>query len=113
VGWTPEQMRFEVQRRHTVKRHGAGGRPRRKLEGHGPEVTLRELERHSSRWLEFHESVWSGVKGRDWKRMVRDWPAEGRPGLRELLETTEEALGRLEAASREVRGTLAKLKQGL
>jgi hypothetical protein len=31
--WTPEQMRFEVQRRHTVKRHGVGGRLGASLSG--------------------------------------------------------------------------------
>jgi hypothetical protein len=48
-GWTPEQMRFEVQRRHPTRRHGIGGRPRRKVRGHGPEVTLRELGRLTTR----------------------------------------------------------------
>jgi hypothetical protein len=106
-------MRFEVQRRHPNKRHGIGGRPRRKLRGHGPEVTLRELERLSRRWLDFHENVWSEVKARDWKGMLRDWPGGDRAKLHELVEDTEGALSRLEAACKEIHDTLAELKQGL
>jgi hypothetical protein len=112
-GWTPEQMRFEVQRRHPTRRHGIGGRPRRKLRGHGPEVTLRELGRLSRRWLDFHDAVWLKVKEKEWRRLVREWPGGDRAKLRELVEKTQEDLGRMEASCKEIHDTLADLKQGL
>jgi hypothetical protein len=109
AGWTPEQMRFEVQRRHPTRRHGIGGRPRRKRKSFGAEVTLRELERLSRSWLDFHSSVWSEVKDRGWKGLVRNWPAGDRDKLRELLRDTQQALGRLATACQEARATVAGL----
>jgi hypothetical protein len=58
--WSDQQLRFTVQERSHSKRGGVGGRPRRPVTGHGPEVTLRELERQCRRWLEFHEGAWRG-----------------------------------------------------
>jgi hypothetical protein len=76
-------------------------------------VTLRELGRLTTRWLDFHDHVWSKVKAADWKGLVRTWPAGDRDKLRELVEDTEGALRSLAAACKESRGTLAELKQGL
>jgi hypothetical protein len=76
-------------------------------------MTPRELERLSRRWLDFHGGVWSKVKERGWKGLVRNWPGGDRAKLRELVEETQEDLGRMEAAFKEIRGTLAELKQGL
>jgi hypothetical protein len=59
--WPDQQLRFTVQELYPSKRRGVGGRPRREFTSHGPEVTLRELERPCRRWLAFHEGAWQGV----------------------------------------------------
>jgi hypothetical protein len=43
----------------------------------------------------------------------QNMPGGDQDKRQELVEDTKKALGRLEAASRDVRGTLAKLKRGL
>jgi hypothetical protein len=69
-----QQLRFTVQQRFPSKRHGVGGRPRRPVTSHGPEVTLRELERQCRRWLGFHQGACHGAAG------VR---GDSRPGCEE------------------------------
>ena len=82
--WSNQQLRFTVQQRFPSRRRGVGGRPRRPVSSHGPEVTLRELGRQCRRWVDFHEKAWQGVKGRDWVGFVRSWPRED---LDNLLQT--------------------------
>ena len=90
--WPDQQLRFTVQQRFPSKRGGVGGRPRRPVTSHGPEVTLRELERLSRRWLAFHEQAWQGVKDSDWVRFVRSWPREDLDDLLRLLGSAGGAL---------------------
>ena len=109
--WPDQQLRFTVQEHYPSKRGGVGGRPRRPVTGHGPEVTLRELERQCRRWLAFHEQAWQGVKGRDWVQFVRGWPREDLDRLVQLLRNTDEALQEVAAACRAARATLAELRE--
>jgi len=62
-GWSNQQLRFTVQQRFPSRRRGVGGRPRRPVTSHGPEVTLRELGRQCRRWLDFHEGGLAGGEG--------------------------------------------------
>ena len=104
-------MRFTVQELYPSKRGGVGGRPRRPVTSHGPEVTLRELERQCRRWLAFHEQVWQGVKERDWVGFVRGWPREDLDRLVQLLRNTDGALKEVAGACRAARAALAGLRQ--
>jgi hypothetical protein len=74
-------------------------------------VTLRELERQCRRWLDFHEQVWQGVKGRDWRLFVRSWPGEDLDRLVQLLRNTDGALKEVAGACRAGRAALAELRQ--
>ena len=109
--WPDRQLRFTVQQRFPSKRRGVGGRSRRPVTSHGPEVTLRELERQCRRWLDFHEQVWQGVKGRDWRLFVRSWPGEDLDRLVQLLRNTDGALKEVAGACRAARAALAGLRQ--
>jgi hypothetical protein len=104
-------LRFEAQRQHPSGRHGVGGRPRRPVTGHGPEVTLRELQRQCRRWLGFYEQAWQGVKGRDWRLFVRSWPRGGLDTLLRLLSSADGALKGVAAACRAARAALAGLRR--
>jgi hypothetical protein len=90
--WSDQQHRFTVQQRFPSRRRGVGGRPRRPVTSHGPEVTLRELERQCRRWLGFHEQGWQGVKDRDWGRFVRGWPVGDLDTLLQPLRSADGAL---------------------
>jgi hypothetical protein len=79
--WTILKLRVKVQQRISSKRRGAGGPRRRLPEPYGPEVTLRELEHLSRKWLDFHESAWEKIGAADWQKLVRDWPAANRGKL--------------------------------
>jgi hypothetical protein len=109
--WPDQQLRFTVQERSRSRRGGVGGRPRRRVARHGPEVALRELGRQCRRWLDFHEQAWQGVKGRDWVQFVRGWPREDLDRLVQLLRNTDEALKEVAAACRAARATLAGLRR--
>jgi hypothetical protein len=109
--WTDQRLRFTVQELYPSKRHGVGGRPRRPVTIHGPEVTVRELERQCRRWLAFHEQAWQGVKGRDWVQFVRGWPGEDLDDLLQLLRSADGALKEVAGACRAARATLAGLRQ--
>ena len=109
--WPDQQLRFTVQELYPSKRGGVGGRPRRPVTGHGPEVTLRELERQCRRWLAFHEQAWQGVKGRDWRLFVRSWPREDIDRLVRLLSGADGALKEVAGACRAARAALAGLRQ--
>jgi hypothetical protein len=109
--WPDQQLRFTVQQRFPSKRGGVGGRPRRPVTSHGPEVTLRELERQCRRWLAFHEQAWQGVKGRDWVGLVRGWPVGDLDNLLQLLRNADGALKEVAAACRAARAALARLRQ--
>jgi hypothetical protein len=109
--WTDQQLRFTVQQPSHSKRGGVGGRPRRRVASHGPEVTLRELGRQCRRWLDFHEQAWRGVKEQDWVRFVRSWPREDLDDLERLLGSAEEALKEVAAACRAARADLAGLRR--
>jgi hypothetical protein len=109
--WSDQQLRFTVQELYPSKRGGVGGRPRRPVTSHGPEVTLRELERQCRRWLCFHEQAWQGVKGRDWGLFVRGWPREDLDTLVRLLSSADGALKEVAGACRAVRADLAGLRQ--
>jgi hypothetical protein len=109
--WPDQQLRFTVQERSRSRRGGVGGRPRRPVTIHGPEVALRELERLCRRWLDFHEQAWQGVKGRDWRLFVRSWPGQDLDNLLQLLRNTDEALKEVAAACLAVRAALAGLRQ--
>ena len=109
--WPDQQLRFTVQQRSHSKRGGVGGRPRRPVTGHGPEVTLRELERQCRRWLEFHEGAWQAVKDRDWVGFVRGWPREDLDALLRLLSSADGALKEVAGACRAARAALAGLRQ--
>jgi hypothetical protein len=107
--WTDRRLRFTVQERSHSKRGGVGGRPRRPVTGHGPEVTLRELGRQCRRWLDFHEQAWLRVKGRDWVQFVRSWPGEDLDNLLRLLSSADGALKEVAGACRAARAALAGL----
>jgi hypothetical protein len=109
--WTDQQLRFTVQQRSHSKRGGVGGRPRRPVTSHGPEVTVRELERQCRRWLAFHEKAWQGIKGRDWRLFVRGWPREDLDRLVQLLRNTDGALKEVAGACRAARAALAGLRR--
>jgi hypothetical protein len=109
--WPDQRLRFTVQERSHSKRGGVGGRPRRPVTGHGPEVTLRELERQCRRWLGFHEQAWQAVKDRDWVGFVRSWPREDLDRLVGILGSAEEALKGVAGACRAARAALAGLRQ--
>jgi hypothetical protein len=109
--WTDQQLRFTVQQRFPSKRGGVGGRPRRPVTSHGPEVTLRELERQCRRWLGFHQQAWQGVKGRDWRLFVRSWPREDLDRLVRLLRCADGTLKEVARACRAVRDALDGLRQ--
>jgi hypothetical protein len=109
--WPDQRLRFAVQQRSHSKRGGVGGRPRRPVTVHGPEVTVRELGRQCRRWLAFHQQAWQGVKGRDWRLFVRGWPGEDLDRLVQLLRNTDEALKEVAAACRAARAALAELRQ--
>jgi hypothetical protein len=109
--WSDQQLRFTVQQRFPSKRGGVGGRPRRPVTSHGPEVTLRDLGRQCRRWLDFHEQAWQGVKERDWGLFVRDWPREDLDALVRLLSSADGALKEVAGACRAARAALAKLRR--
>jgi hypothetical protein len=109
--WPDQQLRFTVQQRFPSKRGGVGGRPRRPVTIHGPEVTVRDLGRQCRRWLAFHEGAWKGVKGRDWAGIVRGWPREDLDDLLQLIRNTDGALKEVARACRAARATLAGLRQ--
>ena len=109
--WPDQRLRFTVQERSHSKRGGVGGRPRRPVTGHGPEVTLRELERQCRRWLGFHEQAWQAVKDRDWVGFVRSWPREDLDKLVRLLSSADGALKEVAGASRAARAALAGLRR--
>jgi hypothetical protein len=111
--WLAQQLRFELQRRFPGPRRGSGGRPRRPLESYGPEITLRELERVTRRWLDFHEQAWSQVGGSQSRRMISKWPGDRRDQLRQLLEGTAAELAELGRHSGEVRKALQGLLKHL
>jgi hypothetical protein len=110
-GWSDQRLRFTVQERSRSRRGGVGGRPRHRLARHGPEVTVRELERQCRRWLDFHEQAWQGVKDRDWVQFVRGWPGEDLDRLVQLLRNTDGALKEVAAACRAARAALTGLRQ--
>jgi hypothetical protein len=109
--WPDQRLRFTVQERSRSKRGGVGGRRRRRVTSHGPEVTLRELGRQCRRWLDFHEQAWQRVNKQDWVRFVRSWPKEDLDDLLGLLGSAEEALKEVAGACRAVRAALAGLRQ--
>ena len=109
--WPDQQLRFTVQQRFPSKRGGVGGRPRLPVTGHGPEVTLRELERQCRRWLAFHQQAWQGVKSRDWVGFVRSWPREDLDDLLRLLSSADGALKGVARACRAVQDSLDGLRQ--
>jgi hypothetical protein len=69
--WSDEDLRLTIQQRFPSKRAGVGGRPRREITGHGPEVALRELGRRCKDLTAYHDAVWSAVKKAEWKRLVK------------------------------------------
>jgi hypothetical protein len=96
--WAGQDFRLEVQRRVPSRRGGVGGRPRNRPAPHGPEVTLRELERRSRQWTEFHAGAFSRLTPRDWRAFVRRCAgAEG---------------GRLQELVREAAASLTALAEG-
>jgi hypothetical protein len=109
--WPDQRLRFTVQQCFPSKRRGVGGRPRRDLTSHGPEVTLRELGRQCRRWLDFHEQAWKGVRDQEWVRFVQSWPRGDLAKFLRLLGSAEEARKKMAGACRAVRGTLARLRQ--
>jgi hypothetical protein len=109
--WPDQQLRFTVQQRFPSRRRGVGGRPRRPVSSHGPEVTLRELGRQCRRWVDFHEQAWLGVKSRDWVGFVRSWPREDLDDLLRLLRNTDGALKEVAGACRAARAALAGLRE--
>jgi hypothetical protein len=106
-----QRLRFTAQELYPSKRRGVGGRPRRPVTSHGPEVALRELQRQCRRWLAFHEGAWRGVKDRDWAGLVRGWPAGDLDRLVQLLRGTDEALKEVVGACRAARAALAGLRR--
>jgi hypothetical protein len=108
-GWAQNELRFEAQAKHPTRRHGVGGRPRKPVTAINPEATLREMGRVTQSWLDFHEGAWAKVKTADWKRLVRDWPEEGREQLGQLLKETISRLDSLLGMGKDVRRTLKEL----
>jgi hypothetical protein len=90
-----------------------GGRPRRKLTGHGPEVALRELGRRCKGLTAYHAAAWAAVKKAEWRRLVKGWPAAEREKLRDLLADTDKAAQDVVEVCGEVRRTLADLLQAV
>lgn len=108
--WSISHLRFEVQRRFRSRRGGVGGRPRTRLAPHGPEVTLRELERLSRRWTDFYEEAFSLLKPKDWDAFERRCRGTEGERLRELVRDAAESLrkmaGRCAKAQRQIKELL-------
>ncbi len=107
-GWDQDSLRFEVQRRHPTGRRGVGGRKPRAAEGHGPEVTLRQLVLAGKSWLSLYKGAWSRISRADWERLLAGRPAEA-ARFRELIRDAGETIEALARASGEVRSLLAGL----
>jgi hypothetical protein len=110
-GWSSERLRYEVQKRHPTGRRGVGGPTPRDPQAFDPELTLRELERLSRRWLRYYEHAWSAVKREAWRQLVRDWPPERRDALGQLLDDADVALGDLLNRCQKARDLLADLRR--
>jgi hypothetical protein len=108
-GWDQDTVRFEVQRRHPTGRRGMGGRKPKKAEGHGPEVTLRQLVLAGRNLLSLYEGAWSKIGRADWNRFLAGLSADEAAPFRELLRDAGKAMGTLAKASRQVRSLLADL----
>jgi hypothetical protein len=108
-GWSDKDLRLTIQQRYPSNRRGVGGRRRRAVQSHGPEVALREMERQSRAWAESHAGSWEAVKEKEWARLVRQWPAGDRARLRQLLKATAAAVKEVGKACAEVRRTVARL----
>jgi hypothetical protein len=112
-GWSGQDLRFEVQRRFPSRRGGVGGRPRRPLSAHGPEVTLRELTRWNRRWDDFYADAFSGIKAKDWKAFARRCTRTGGEDLRELAQEAAVSLTGLAKHCAEARRRIRKWLRGL
>jgi hypothetical protein len=111
--WSDADLRFAVQQRYPSKRRGVGGRPRRKLTGHGPEVALRELGRRCRDLAAYHAAAWSAVKKAEWRRLVKGWPESEKQKLRDLLADTDAAAREVAEVCEELLSTLAELLSGI
>jgi hypothetical protein len=111
--WSDENLRLTIQQRFPSKRRGVGGRPRREITGHGPEVALRELGRRCKDLADYHAAAWAALKKAEWKRLVKGWPAAEREKLRDLLSDTDAAAREVAEVCDEVRHTQAELLQGI
>jgi hypothetical protein len=109
--WSIDDLRFEVQRRFTKSRHGAGRKRGKKLRAHGPEVTLRETTRRNSSWCDYFDKVWSKTKPPRWLRFVRSWPQDDRKTLRQLLQDAADHLVDMQFKLREVRRSVVRMQK--
>jgi hypothetical protein len=107
--WSDADLRLTVQERFPSKRRGVGGRPRREITGHGPEAALRELGRRCRDLAAYHAAAWAKVKGQEWKRLVKGWPASDRTKLRDLLADTDAAAQAVAEVCAGIHTTLAEL----
>jgi hypothetical protein len=108
-GWDQDTLRFEVQQRHPTGRRGVGGRKPKGAQGHGPEVTLRQLVLAAKNWLSLYAGAWSMIGRRDWERLLAGLSADEAARFRALLADAGKTMGKLAKSSREVRSLLADL----
>jgi hypothetical protein len=111
-GWSGQDLRFEVQHQFPSRRGGVGGRPRRPLAPHGPEVTLRELTRWNRRWEDFYADAFSGLKAKDWKAFARRCAGTEGEQLRELVREAGASLASLAEQCAEARRRIRKWLRG-
>jgi hypothetical protein len=106
--WSDRQLRLTIQERYPSNRRGVGGRPRRAVTGHGPEVALREMGWQCRNWAESYQGSWSKVTDGQWEQLVRDWPAGEREKLRKRLKDTAAAVKAVAKGCAAVGRALAK-----
>ena len=107
--WNDQELRQTIQREYPSKRKGLGGRPRRSITCHGPEVALCAMGRLSRIWTASYEGYWSELAEKDWKQLEPSWPATEREKLRNLLSDTARDVQVVAIACAQVRRHLADL----
>jgi hypothetical protein len=112
-GWSGQNLRFEVQHRFPSRRGGVGGRPRRPLTSHGPEVALRELKRWNRRLEDFYAESFSRLKAKDWKAFARRCAGAEGEQLRELVREAAVSLANLAGQCAEARRRIRNLRRWL
>jgi hypothetical protein len=107
--WSDKTLRLTIQERYPSNRRGVGGRKRKAVTGHGPEVALREMERQCRTWKESHAGSWAVMLEEQWERLVQEWPVEEKEKLRELLKAAAASVETVAQGCEEVRSKLSQV----